>query len=232
MRALFLLLLAANLAFFAWWTYYSPPDAGRDPKPLTQQVEPQKLRILPPEGEFPKDAAKPVEGQTPPLKPAGGQPISPDAPVAACQEWGAFAVADVARAELALGPLALGERLAQRRTDESAGWWVFMPPQGNRAGAQKKSAELKSLGIDDYFVVQDDGPTRWALSLGVFRTEDAAKGRLEALKAKGVRSAQVGARDTPVQKVWFQVRGASAAQQGMLRELTTGFPGTEIRDCP
>jgi len=221
MRALFLLLVAANLAFFAWWTYYSPPDAGRDPKPLTQQIEPQKLRILPPEGEFPKDAAKP----------GGGQPIPPDSPVAACQEWGAFAVADVARAELALGPLALGERLAQRRTDESAGWWVFIPPQGNRAGAQKKATELKSLGIDDYFMVQDEGPTRWALSLGVFRTEDAAKGRLDALKAKGVRSAQVGARDTPVQRVWFQVRSVNAAQQGMLRELTAGFPGTEIRDC-
>lgn len=226
MRALFLLLLAANLAFFAWWTYYAPPDAGRDPKPLTQQIEPRKLRILPPEGEFLKDAATPAEGHKPPPK-----PVATDAPVSACQEWGAFAVAEAGRAELALGPLALGERLAQRRTDESAGWWVFMPPQGNRAGAQKKAAELKALGIDDYFVVQDEGPTRWALSLGVFRTEDAAKARLEVLKGRGVRSAQIGARDTPVQKVWFQVRGANAAQQGMLRELTTGFPGTELRDC-
>lgn len=222
MRALFLLLVAANLAFFAWWYHVSPPDAGRDPKPLAQQIEPQKLRILPPEGE----PARPVEAPKPPLK-----PIAADAPPAACLEWGSFAVADVARAELALGPLALGERLGQRRTDESAGWWVFIPPQGNRAGAQKKAAELKSLGIDDFFVVQDEGPARWAVSLGVFRTEDAAKGRLEALKGKGVRSAQVGARDTPVQKVWFQVRAVSAAQQGMLRELTAGFPGTELRDC-
>ncbi|MGQ0512365.1 MAG: SPOR domain-containing protein [Betaproteobacteria bacterium] len=226
MRALFLLLVAANLAFFAWWTYYAPTEAGRDPKPPAQQIEPQKLRILPPEGELARDAAKPAEAQKPPQK-----AVAPDAPPAACLEWGAFAVADAGRAELALGPLALGERLAQRRTDESAGWWVFIPPQGNRAGAQKKAVELKGLGIDDYFVVQDEGPTRWALSMGVFRTEDAAKGRLESLKAKGVRSAQIGARDTPVQKVWFQVRGANAAQQGMLRELNSGFPGTEIRDC-
>jgi len=32
--------------------------------------------------------------------------------------------------------------------------------------------------------------------------------------------------------IWFQVRAVSAAQQVMLRELTAGFPGTELRDCP
>lgn len=222
MRALFLLLVAANLAFFAWWFAFAPADPGRDPKPLAQQIDPQKLRILPLEG----DAARQPEPPKPPAK-----PIAADAPPAACLEWGSFAVADVARAELALGPLSMNERISQRRAEEAAAWWVFIPPQGNRAGAQKKAAELKALGIDDYFVVQDEGPTRWAVSLGVFRSEDAAKARLEALKAKGVRSAQVGARDTPVQKVWFQLRAVGAAQQVMLRELTGGFPGTEIRDC-
>jgi len=224
MRSLFLLLVAANLAFFAWWFYYSPPDAGRDPKPLAQQIEPEKLRILSPEA----DAARPPEAPRLPLK-----PIAPDAPAAACLEWGGFALAEVARAELALGPLALGERLAQRRGEETVNWWVFIAPQGNRPGAQKKAAELNALGLgaEEYFIVQEEGPMRWAVSLGVFRSEDGAKGRLEALKAKGVRSAQVGARDAPVQKVWFQVRAASAAQQGMLRELTAGFPGTDLRNC-
>ena len=39
MRALFLLLLLANLAFFAWARYVSPPDASADPLPLTRQIE-------------------------------------------------------------------------------------------------------------------------------------------------------------------------------------------------
>lgn len=225
MRALFLLLVAANLAFFAWWYSQSPADSGRDPKPLAQQIDPHKLRILPPEGA----AAGAAEAPKPPLK-----PVAADAPPAPCLEWGGFAPTDVARAELALGPLALGERLGQRRTEEPAGWWVFIPPQGNRPGAQKKAAELKGLGFapEEYFIVQDEGPSRWAVSLGVFRTEEAAKARLESLRGRGVRSAQVGAREAPVQKVWFQMRAVNAEQQVMLRELTAGFPGTEIRDCP
>jgi hypothetical protein len=214
MRTLFLLLVAANLAFLAWSLYMAPFDAGRDPKPLSQQIAPEKLRIVPSEPDAPRAASKPA------------------AAVSACLEWGGFAATDAARAEQALAPLALGERLAQRRVEETAGWWVFIPPQGNRVGAMKKAAELKGFGIEDYFIVQDEGPQRWALSLGVFRAEEAAKARLEALKAKGVRSAQAGPRETQVQKVWFQLRGADAAQQARLREIAGGFAGTELKDCP
>ena len=72
---------------------------------------------------------------------------------------------------------------------------------------------------------------RWAVSLGVFSSEDAAKARLETLRVKGVRSAQTGERDTQVAKVWFQLRGADPAQQARFRETVQGFPGTDVRDC-
>ena len=87
------------------------------------------------------------------------------------------------------------------------------------------------LGIDDYFMLQDEGKMRWAVSLGVFSSEEAARNRLEALRAKGVRSAQTGERDSQVAKLWYQVRNADAAQQGKLKELAQGLPGTEIREC-
>ena len=107
----------------------------------------------------------------------------------------------------------------------------FIPPQPNRAAALKKTAELKSLGIDDYFILQDEGKMRWAVSLGVFSSEEAAKSRLEALRAKGVRSAQTGERGTQVAKIWFQLRGGDAAQQAGLRETVQGFPGTDVHEC-
>ena len=72
----------------------------------------------------------------------------------------------------------------------------------------------------------------WAVSLGVFSSEDAAKSRLDALRAKGVRSAQSGERETKVLEVWYQARGADAPLQAKLRETAQGFPGTEVRDCP
>ncbi len=125
----------------------------------------------------------------------------------------------------------LGPRLGQRRTEESAGWWVFIPPQGSRPAAQKKAAELKALAVDDYFVVQEDGPYRWALSLGVFRSEDAAQARLTTLREQGVRSAQVGPRETPVAKVWLQVKAVDAGLYARLKEVARGMEGSELREC-
>src|SRR5258708_13125325 len=96
-------------------------------------------------------------------------------------EWGSFTLVDAPKAEKALEPLALGGRLGRRRTEETAGWWVFIPPQGNRQAALKKASELKAFGVDDYFVVVEEGPFHWAVSLGVFRTEEAAQARPPAL---------------------------------------------------
>jgi len=230
MRALFLLLLAANLALFAWSRYYAPPDSASDPEPLRRQVNPQAIRLL----TGPELAGLPALKPRPEAAQGALVDASARGPAAgaSCVEWGGFSVAEAPRAEQALEPLALGARLSQRRSEEKAGWWVFIPPQGNRAAAMKKTAELKSLGIDDYFVLQEEGSMRWAVSLGVFSSEEAAKSRLEALRAKGVRSAQTGERDTQVTKIWFQIRGADAALQGKLKGLAQGLPGTELKDCP
>ena len=231
MRVLFLLLVAVNLGFFAWTKFYATPDAAADPEPTRRQINPEGIRLL----------SGPELKDLPALKPRpagqGTQAVLTDAssrgPAAggSCAEWGGFSVAEAPRAEQMLEPLALGARLSQRRSEEKAGWWVFIPPQGNRAAAMKKTAELKALGIDDYFVIQEESSVRWAVSLGVFSSEDAAKSRLEALRARGVRSAQTGERDTQVTKIWFQVRGADAALQGKLKGFAQALPGTEIRDC-
>jgi hypothetical protein len=149
-----------------------------------------------------------------------------------CLEWGSFSVADATRAEQALEPLGLGTRLAQRRAEEQAAWWVFIPPQANRQLALRKAAELKQLGVEDYFVVQEEGAYHWALSLGVFRTEEAAQARLAALRDQGVRSARVGARDTVVPKVWLQVKGVDAPLQARLKEIARQIDGSELKDCP
>jgi hypothetical protein len=222
MRVVFLLLVAANLALYAWFQHYSPAESAVDPEPARRQLSPEKIRLL--EGKELTSLAAAKPKPAPAAAPAAAAPGN-------CIEWGGFAVVEAPKAEQVLAPLALGARLSQRRSEETAGWWVFIPPQANRAAAQKKTAELKSLGIDDYFILQDEGKMRWSVSLGVFSSEEAARNRLEALRAKGVRSAQTGERGAQVSKVWFQLRGADAPQQAKLRESAQGFPGTEVRDC-
>ena len=222
MRAAFLVLLLANLGFFAWTRYLAAPEAATDPAPLGRQIEPGKLKVV-----APADLPKPVP--VPPQKPA---PAPPPPLALKCIEWGSFTLADAPRAEKALEPLALGTRLAQRRTEETAGWWVFIPSQRDRQGAIRKAAELKALGVGEYFIMQEEGPQRWALSLGVFRTEEAARSRLAALRGQGVRSAQVGQRETLVPKVWLQVSGVDPALERQLSEIALQMENSELRTCP
>lgn len=222
MRTVFLVLVFANLAFFAWARYLSPADAAADAAPLGRQIEPDKLRIL--------GAGEPGVAKAAP-KPAVAA-AAPAVPPAACLEWGSFTLADAPRMQQTLEPLSLGPRLGQRRTEETAGWWVYLPPQGSRQAALKKAAELKSLGVDEYFVVADEGPFRWGVSLGVFRNEDAALARLATLRKLGVRTAEVGARETLVPKIWLQVQGVDAALEAQLRNIARQVDGSELRPCP
>ena len=211
-RTLFLLLVAGNVGLFAWAYALAPPDAGTDPRPLANQIDPAQMRIV-----SPQELAA-----TPAPRAATG-----------CVEWGTFTLAAAPRAEQALEPLALGPRLGSRRSEETAHWWVFIPPpKDGKAGAQKAVNDLKSFGLDDYHVMQEEGKMRWAVSLGVFSTEAAAQGRLEAVREKGVRSAQTGPRETVVMKVSLQVKEADAATRAKLAEIAQQFPGSELRECP
>ena len=219
MRTLFLLVVLANLAFFAWANFIGDLDTQSDPRPIARQVAPEKLRILP--TDLATKAAE-VATAKPPPETAGR---------IACLEWGGFAPADAARAGEAIAPLALGARLSQRQVDDSAGWWVYIPTRPNRADALKKVEELKSRGVEEYFIVPDVGPFQYALSLGVFKTEAAAQSRLEALRAKDVRTAQVGKRETQLQKTYYQVRGIEDTLAAKLRETAQGFAGSEVREC-
>jgi len=224
MRAFFLFVVLANLGFFAWANFFSESDSQSDPRPIARQIAPEKLRVLPSTNSV---RTPPVA----PVKPAAEAPAPQAAAAKACLELGAFSAADVTRAGEALAALTLGTRLSQRQVDDTASWWVFIPPRGSKQDAQKKAAELKARGVEEFFILQDEGPLRYALSLGVFKTEAAATSRLEALRAKGIRTAQVGPRETTRQKTYFQVRGADEAQVAKLRDVAQSFTGSELREC-
>jgi hypothetical protein len=241
-RTVFFLLLAANLGFLAW-TYFGADRASTEAQLMEQQLNPQAIRLLGAEqlavlaAERTKQATERAKPPPPPPPPAPPPPPpSPPSPpkvtVAACLELGGFNPGDVPRVRQVLEPLALGPRLSQRRAQEIASYWVFMPPQGSRQAANRKSAELKKLGVEDFFIVQEDPKLQFAISLGIFKTEEAAQVRLAELRKKGVRTARVGPRETQVQKVYFTVREVPEALASRLNELRQGFPGSELKDCP
>jgi hypothetical protein len=214
MKALFLILLLANLGFYAYAEGYFPSGQEAADEAQRSPLNAEKIRIL--------TAAQ--VAALPKLKPLPK--------TAACMEWGNFSAADAARAGQTLQGLALGDRLTERSVDEAAAWWVFFPPQGSKAAGEKKLEELKRLGIEDFFMIQDEGKWRYAISLGVFSTRDGAKKHFEALRAKGVKTAQAAERQPASRKVVIRIRDGGEAAVGRVNEVKSGFPGTEVKACP
>ncbi len=220
-----LVLLLANAAFLGWMQYGALIRAkSTEAHLIEQQINRDAVHLLTPQ----QVAALAEQQGTGTVKVAAT--VNSAAP-AACLEWGAFNAADVAKAEEALAALALGNRLGRRRIEETAAYWVFLPPQPSRQAAQQRVAELKLLGVAEYFIVQEDSTFRFAVSLGVFRTEEAARTHLAQLRAKGIKTAQVGPRDAQVQHVYFQVRDVPDTLRAKLIELELSFPGTDLKDC-
>jgi len=219
MRALFLLLVLANLMFFA---YAQVAREGGVQNPLPQlQVNPDKIRLVK------ATSGAVVERPKPPPRTASAAP-------SACLEWGIFAGPEVARAEAALAGLALPQASVTSTVVDTSGHWVYMPPLKTRADVDRKVGELKALGVTEFFVVQDQTQWRNAISLGIFKTDEAAQARLAELRAKGVRTALAERRENFLKHVVFLVREPNDAVAARLAEITAGFPGSELKAivCP
>lgn len=213
MRTVLLLLLLANAGFFAYHHYLGATDEA------AMQI--QMLQISP-------EKIKSVTAESPP-----SSVVAATSSPAACMEWGGFAGPDIARADAALAALALPEPI-QRRVTEIDGYWVHMAPLKNKAEVDRKVGELKGLEVSEFYVVQDPPQWRNAVSLGLYKSEDAANTELERLRNRGVRSAIVTRREKFLKQVSHFVREPSASSIARLTELQRDFQGAEIKavSCP
>lgn len=234
LKITFWLLLFVNAGLLAFQQGYLDDlfPSTREPTRLSRQLNADKLTLLAPAEVPAAKSSVPAAAST--AVPAAASAIAASAPaanVAACIEIGSFDDAEARRFETQLAPLALSNRLSHRSVQEASRYIVYIPPQGSKDGADKKGAELKHLSVDDFFVIQDGSSLQWGISLGVFKTEEAARKQLAELNQKGVRSARVGAHGTGPSKTVFQLRGLDAAAQGTLQKIRQGFPRQESRDC-
>jgi hypothetical protein len=215
MKWLFFVLLAANLGLAAF-AYLRERLPNPDAQIVRLQMNADDIRIVAP------------------------RPAPPPAPVASapapgvCLEWGSFGAADLPKAQAALEALAFGERVRRTEVAVSTSYWVYIPPLKSKAEMDRKASELRERGITDYSPIPDAGRWRYAIALGVFRTEDGAKKHRASMREKGVRSAQIGEREQRVTQSAFLLRDPTEAQSAQLDNLKTGFPGSDLRavDCP
>jgi len=207
MRIVVILLLLANLAFFALTRLdaYSTGEGQR----LAEQVQPDKIKLL-----TPQEVAA--------LGPAKAASLAD-----VCIEWGPLSEAERGRVLNELAPLGIAQLVSQRRV-EADGFAVTLTGFASRGAAERRIAELRARNVGDVSVV-DLGRGQFGVSLGVFRTETAANGRADALAQQGVPGARVAPRTGAAPQVILVVRDPPQAVVAKLRELAPAYPGTEIR---
>jgi hypothetical protein len=214
-RVLLSILIVANLALFGYGFLAERQGRSSERQGMSDQLNADRIRIV--RGE--------PEPEAPPPAPA---------PVEACMEWAPFSQDELVRARDALASLSLGDRIASAPVSAVANWWVYVPPLPNRLQADREVARLAALGVLDTYVVQDNSDMRFAVSLGIFRSEEAAQRFLEGLKTRRVARAVVGQRPHPLRLNAIYVREPVEAEMKRLAELGAGWPGTELRTaaCP
>lgn len=206
MRALFFLLVLANLLLFAWGQgYFGGRETGREPQRLADQLNPKALRIVP---DAPAAAAK-------------------AAPVTACRKIAALPAEDAAR--LAKAAEQEGWQVTTRTADAIAAYIVRIPDLATRAAAEKKAAELRALGIVEFAVTP--AGSQFAISFAELRGEAAARELLAALGKKGVRSARVEPRAGSA-RADLEVRAPADRLEARLPDLLAGVPAAVAIDCP
>lgn len=205
-RLVFLVLVLANLVFFAWSQgHFGSIDSDLEPERLGRQLNPEKLRIMPaakPSAEKRDDTVCHLIGG---LRLVEAEALS--------------ASATAAGATTKLLPLA-----------EPALHLVVIPNLASKALADRKIAELGRLGIaKPSTVVREDGGHE--IVLGRFPTEPAADEFLQGLAKRGVRSARIDVREQPAKTASVELRGPTSALQQQLPQLLAPYADAKPGEC-
>ena len=215
MRVLVFLLVVANLLFLAWTQGYFGQGGNADAVRLTQQLQPENLRIVA-RGEAPGTEARDEKKA---------------AEKAACLVWPGLGSADAERIEGLFAEKFAALKTTRRLAPDASSWWVFIPPLANKQDADRKAAELKKLAVPEFFIVQDAGPNRYAISLGIFSSEEAAKERLAELRTKGVRTAKVDVRTRKPAQAALEARGGETLLDAARAAATLLLPEAKPALC-
>lgn len=163
----------------------TPSQTGRETPPPADhvaQVDPE-----PEASETPAEAEASAGVEEAPK----AQPEAPPPVERSCIAYVVSGQARATEAEKIAQTLGSDIGTRSRTIEEPANWRVRIPPAPTQDAADTRARNLRNLGIADLFVVRDEGPNRYAISLGLFSSESHAKQRLAALKERGIADAQI-----------------------------------------
>ena len=251
LRFAFWSLLFLNAALFAYaqGLLGTSKSTEHEPARLKRQFNTAKMTLLTREqADAAAKAATPPGGGGPAADAASAAASAPatvaantvtpvaapaPAPAFACTEIGPLDATDARRFEARLAALDLGDHQSRQtvQAQDVTSWLVHIPPQGSKEAADKKAAELRSLGVDNFYIMQGDSPLKYAISLGVFKTESGAEALLAQLGKQGVHTARIAPRGPQTVHYVYRVRGLDAATRKRIEGYAERYDGAEIKSC-
>jgi len=222
-RALFLLLLLANLLFLAWtrWVVPMPEGAGLPAPPTATPLRPIRLQ---------HEAAGAVGAP-------GGSNV-PNAAgnlaAASCVSVGPFleqAQADAATSSLQR--LGFTARLRSATDEVRVGEWVRVADLATPADATNALAALQAAGLGDAYVINDEGPGN-VVSVGVYADPQRAA-EVASTVARAGFTPQTTERMRTLDVFWLDVDRRANGGIPELQDVGQPAEGAlplELRVCP
>jgi len=250
LRFAFWSLLFLNAALFTYGRgYLGTGSDDHEPARLKRQFNTPKLVVLTaeeaaaaakaaPAPTAPGDdaEAEPAAATAAPARPEVAAPAAAPAPVAlACLDIGSFSTSEARRFEARLAALDLGDRVLAGRqavqAQDVSSWLVNIPPQASKEAADRKAGELRGLGVDNFYIMNGDTPLKYAISLGVFKTESGAQALLAQLGKQGVHSARITPRGPQITRYTYRLRGLDEATRKRVAGYAERYDDVDVRSC-
>jgi hypothetical protein len=237
LRLFFWILLGLNAALLAYAQGYLGSVKGEEHEParLKNQLEPQRVKMLTAEQAQGAAASAPaVDAASSQAAASTPAPVAANgAPVVACTQVGPLSASDAHRFDTRVARLDLGERETHQSVpyQEVTSHLVYVPSQGSKEAADRKAAELRALGVTNFFVISGDSPYKWGISLGLFKSEASAQAMLASLSKQGVRSARIAPRGPLGTRTVYQFRGIDAGTRAKIVEIADRYDSADVKVC-
>lgn len=236
MRWIFVLLLAANVAYFGWELDRETTIRQRESRALAAvPVTAQRLQLL-------EELAQPPSVRTAPPEPVAmsvPETASPESELVT--ELPPITVPDTAPVVITYSCFRYGPLLDQDQLESLQQWftarqvevassfteeqgralfWIYLAPQGTREEAMATLQDMQNKGIGDFRLI-NRGDLQNAISLGLFSSREAVNARLEELKEKGYVPVVVPYSDV---KRIYSLEVQIADGSTVLTEMQQGYP--------
>ncbi len=217
LRFLVLLLLLANGVYFAWSQgllsdYGFAPVQQSEPQRITQQIKPERMRILK------ADELKRLEV-------AAQSPARPTE----CLQAGVFDASQTAELSAALQNALPAGAWSLDAVIEPARWIIYMGKYPSADALAKKRSELASLNLN--YEPLTNPSLEFGLSLGGYAAQSAADAALAALSRRGVRTARVVQERAELRGSSLRIAAVDEPIRARLDELRPLLAGKPLRTC-